>query len=230
VRDVHGSGYHEDAAGGVWDIASAVERVDEHDVPRATRDESGFQVWCEHTVMSVYDGTIKSCMFRPHSDGDHLSIDGWSWGPNRPLQYHKEDRNDVWPTKTAEPAAMEESGENPKQAAGEQKPQIHLVPPAFIVEVAKAMAEGVPRYGAWNFRDTKIRTTTYVSAAMRHLLAYLDGEDVDPESAVGKKHLAGAAAALAILIDAETRGFVNDDRPKVGGAAPEMLRAPGFRK
>ena len=60
-----------------------------------------------------------------------------------------------------------------------------------------------------------MRASTYVSASMRHLNAWFEGEDLAPDS--GLSHLAHALAGLAILIDAEEAGMMLDDRMIPGG-------------
>jgi hypothetical protein len=52
----------------------------------------------------------------------------------------------------------------------------------------------------------------YYDAAMRHLMAYFDGQDLDPES--GLPHLAHVMACASILIDAKKNETLNDNRPK----------------
>jgi hypothetical protein len=66
---------------------------------------------------------------------------------------------------------------------------------------------------------------TYVGAIERHLAAYKDGEDIDPDSKEGKGHLDGLAASLAILLDAQDGGFLIDNRPPPG-PAPRLVRIP----
>jgi len=117
--------------------------------------------------------------------------------------------------------------ENPKQAHGDRKPALHLVPPALSIGAARAFAEGAAKYGAFNWRHTKVRASTYIAGILRHALAYLDGEDLDPESTRGKHHLEGVAASLAILMDAKDGGFLIDDRPPAG-PAPKLMRDPKF--
>lgn len=51
----------------------------------------------------------------------------------------------------------------------------------------------------------------YLSAAQRHLDAYLSGEEVDPID--GTDHRSNVMACMAILIDAEAAGKLKDDRP-----------------
>lgn len=114
---------------------------------------------------------------------------------------------------------------NPKQAFGDLKLPVHTVPPALLLGAAKAFGEGAKKYGAFNWRKTKVETMTYVGAMMRHLTAYLDGEDVDPESSTGKLHLEGIAACVGILLDAHYGGFSVDNRPP-RGPAPQLVRTP----
>lgn len=110
---------------------------------------------------------------------------------------------------------------NPKDIIGQTKPPIHLVPPQGLIWMAKAMENGAQRYGPYNWRDKKVRATVYISAAMRHLLAYLDGEELAQDSKV--HHLGHAAACMAILLDAKENDCLIDDRPKSGNT-PELLK------
>ena len=89
--------------------------------------------------------------------------------------------------------------DNPKQAAGDLKDPLGLVPRCVIHAIARVLRSGAAKYGLWNWRDTPIETMTYVHSTMRHLVAYADGEDIDPES--GLPHLAHALGSLAVLVD-----------------------------
>ncbi len=109
---------------------------------------------------------------------------------------------------------------NPKSRIGVKKVQLHLVPPAAIIHEARAMADGAAKYGPYNWRENKIAVSVYISAAMRHLDAYRDGEDIAPDS--GVHHLGHARACLGIILDAEATGNLVDDRP-VKGVAAELL-------
>lgn len=111
---------------------------------------------------------------------------------------------------------------NPKDKIGRQKPQLHLLPPRAMVDCARALEDGARKYGAWNWRSTKVAATVYLSAALRHMLAYLDGEFYDPDS--GHPHLGHAMASLAILLDAHAGGWIIDDRPRVKGPGPKAVR------
>lgn len=114
---------------------------------------------------------------------------------------------------------------NPKQAYGDKKVPLQTVPPALIIGAARAFSEGAKKYGPFNWRNTKVEAMTYVGAIQRHLAAYIDGEDVDPESITGKLHLEGIAACVGILLDAQAGGFLIDNRPPEG-PAPELVRTP----
>jgi hypothetical protein len=109
---------------------------------------------------------------------------------------------------------------NPKDRVGVTKPQLHLVPPAAMIHAAEAMRDGAAKYGPFNWRTKAVRSTVYVSAALRHLLAYLDGEDVSADAKV--KHLGHVIACCGIVLDAEAVGNLIDDRPTPGTAARLM--------
>ena len=113
-------------------------------------------------------------------------------------------------------ARFDDSG-NPKDAVGELKPPLHLVPAALTIQVSQAMKNGAAKYGPYNWREKKVRAHVYIAAAQRHLAAWFDGENVASDS--GVHHLAHAAACLAILLDAEATGNLIDDRPPHGAAA-----------
>jgi hypothetical protein len=110
---------------------------------------------------------------------------------------------------------------NPKKAFGDKKVPVHLVPPALLIETAVAFKEG-RKYGPFNWRASPVEATTYIGAMYRHLMAYQDGEDLDPESTEGKTHLAGIAACCAILMDANAHGSLIDNRTP--GPAPKLIR------
>jgi hypothetical protein len=65
-----------------------------------------------------------------------------------------------------------------------------------------------------NWRKDPVSASTYYDAAMRHLMAWWDGQTNDPET--GLPHLAHAAANLCILLDADSGPWLQDDRPLAG--------------
>lgn len=103
---------------------------------------------------------------------------------------------------------------NPKTAQGIKKPSMHLIPGTALMMLAKVMALGAKKYGAYNWRRAPVPASVYVSAFFRHGYQWFDGEDIDPES--GAPHLAHAMACLAILLDAIAQGTLIDDRPTAG--------------
>lgn len=126
---------------------------------------------------------------------------------------------------------------NPKQAFGDKKPSLHLVPPAALLYLALALRNGAEKYGLYNWRDKAVETMTYVGATLRHLEAWVDGEDLADDT--GLPHLAHAMASLAILVDALELGNAIDTRPLPGAFArliekwstpkdDEFLRAAEF--
>lgn len=107
--------------------------------------------------------------------------------------------------------------ENPKDIAGRAKCPLHLIPGVAEAQTARALAHGAAKYGEFNWRTIPIHAAPYIAAARRHLAAWTDGEDLDPES--GLSHLAHVAATVAILMDAAAVGTLMDDRPKSGCVA-----------
>jgi hypothetical protein len=103
---------------------------------------------------------------------------------------------------------------DPKKQAGDQKDPLHLLPTVALRQAAGALACGADKYGVYNWRDSDgVLASTYSAALMRHLLQFMDGEDVDSES--GLSHLAHIMATCCILLDAELCGKLIDDRRKL---------------
>lgn len=123
---------------------------------------------------------------------------------------------------------------NPKTAFGLQKPQLHLSPLPALEAMAGAFELGAKKYGAYNWRQRNVSVSTYIAAAERHIRAYWESQDKDPES--GKHHLGHAMACLAILIDAGHFRKLVDDRPQPGVhsgiplAAETLTRSAGANK
>lgn len=103
------------------------------------------------------------------------------------------------------------------------KPSIIEVPVALAVAADEALAEGRVKYGPYSWRTRGESAKKLCNAVVRHVTAWYDGEEIDPESGTGKRHLAGAAASLAILLDAIAIGKLTDDRPTPGRAG-HLLR------
>lgn len=100
---------------------------------------------------------------------------------------------------------------NPKDAIGISKAPLSVIPTPALHLLGLAMMEGALKYGRHNYREAGIRYSVYYDAMMRHMNAWWEGEDIDPDS--GLPHPVKAMACMAILTDAIVMGNGNDDRP-----------------
>ena len=100
----------------------------------------------------------------------------------------------------------------------QDKPPMSLIPYRANLEEAKVLAFGAKKYSAWNWSEG-ILWSRVLSAAMRHLGAYADGQNLDPET--GLRHLAHARCCLGFLRDYEVlHPELDDRRPR---KQPEQL-------
>ena len=102
---------------------------------------------------------------------------------------------------------------NPKDAIGIAKVPISCVPAGVLAEVSVAMLEGALKYGRHNYRAGGVRASVYYDAALRHLMAWWEGEDLDPDTNFCLHHVTKAIAGLTILRDAMLTQTLEDDRP-----------------
>jgi len=100
---------------------------------------------------------------------------------------------------------------NPKDALGIKKVPFHCVPCGPLMELGLAMMEGGRKYGSHNYRSVGVRSSVYYDAVIRHLMAWWEGEDIDPDS--GVFHIIKAIACLFVLRDSMLMGNCEDDRP-----------------
>lgn len=139
---------------------------------------------------------------------------------------------------------------NPKTLTGNRKvPVLSVVPPTSIIAQATAMRygaffapkiDGTKGYGPYNWRDQPIEAHIYIDAALRHLMQWWDGDEVeiirDDTGGILDEvsHLAFALATIGILIDARANGTMKDDRPRITNrAASGMLhdhKLPSYDK
>ncbi len=132
---------------------------------------------------------------------------------------------------------------NPKDSVGVQKVSISAVPAAVLMEVGLGMSEGASKYGRFNFRVIGVRGSVYYDATMRHLAAWWEGEDIDPDTctvdaqtgqpikSTGLNHITKAICSLVVLRDAMIQCQFNDDRPPkspVGWLAELNSKAKGL--
>lgn len=100
---------------------------------------------------------------------------------------------------------------NPKDVVGIRKAPMSTIPANVLAEMGVAMLEGASKYGRHNYRVAGVRASVYYDAAMRHLIAWWEGEDIDPDS--GMSHITKLLACMAVLRDAMHQGMWSDDRP-----------------
>jgi len=100
---------------------------------------------------------------------------------------------------------------NPKDMVGSRKVPLSTLPFRVLWRVGLAMLEGALKYGRHNYRAVGVRASVYFDGAQRHLGAWWEGQDVDPDS--GLNHIDKAIAGLIVLRDSMLRGNWEDDRP-----------------
>jgi len=100
---------------------------------------------------------------------------------------------------------------NPKEAFGDAKVALGLVPDTAIIEESLAFLEGALKYGQYNWRVVGVKASTYNRAMRRHMKKWWNGQDRDPATMV--MELASVRACCGIMIDAIACGKFTDDRP-----------------
>lgn len=95
----------------------------------------------------------------------------------------------------------------------EGKAPLSLIPTCALVAEARVMGFGAKKYGRFNYRGG-MDWSRLIDASLRHITAFSDGEDNDPES--GLSHLAHARSCLGMLLDYVENNLGTDDRCKQG--------------
>ena len=111
---------------------------------------------------------------------------------------------------------------NPKDIVATTKLPLHLIPMITQAYLAIGHFNGLAKYGRDNWRASGVLASIYVSAALRHINSWNEGEELDPDDKV--PHLMGAITSLSILIDAQHAGVLNDDRKYRGAGIPAQVR------
>jgi len=97
-------------------------------------------------------------------------------------------------------------------AKGSKPERLDQLPACALLEVGRVAGYGLDKYGQGNAAKGYAYSLS-LAALWRHVLAWQDGEDRDPET--GRHHLAHAAWHCLTLIAFQVRGVGTDDR---GGA------------
>lgn len=91
------------------------------------------------------------------------------------------------------------------------KPPMSLLDRYALEQIANVLAFGAKKYAKHNWRKG-LEYSRLLDAALRHLLAFADGEDNDPES--GLSHIAHAGCCVMFLLWMSKNRTDLDDRHK----------------
>jgi hypothetical protein len=102
--------------------------------------------------------------------------------------------------------------DNPKliQALKDGKAPLEYLVTSVWPGDARVHKLGADKYGRNNWLTDCIRASTYKGAMLRHLKAWAEGEDIDPES--GESHLYHIRACCAIVLESGMQETLIDDR------------------
>jgi hypothetical protein len=106
---------------------------------------------------------------------------------------------------------MDQKESNPKDNVGIKKVSMHVISSPVLMEASLGMLDGDKKYGSHNYRVAGVRASVYYDAAMRHLMAWWEGEDIDPDS--GIHHVSKVISCMSVLRDAQMNDMCSDDRP-----------------
>lgn len=91
----------------------------------------------------------------------------------------------------------------------QEKPDMSLMSTKALTEISRALTFGAQKYSRHNWRNG-YQWSRMIAAAMRHITAFNDGEDIDPES--GISHLAHAGTCIMMLLEWQKTHPEFDDR------------------
>lgn len=110
---------------------------------------------------------------------------------------------------------------NPKhiRAQKENKIPYEYLVLSVLESDARVHKSGGDKYGIRNWTIDEILASTYVGAMCRHLFAWAQGEDLDPDS--GEPHLTHLRACCAVVQDGDKHGKLIDDRLRAESKNPD---------
>lgn len=91
------------------------------------------------------------------------------------------------------------------------KPRMDLLDPYALTKLADVLTFGAKKYEEHNWRKG-IAYSRLTAAALRHITAFMDGEDLDPET--GLPHVAHAMCCMMFLVWMMENRSDMDDRWK----------------
>jgi hypothetical protein len=114
---------------------------------------------------------------------------------------------EYWKGQQVEPDR--ERYEEPGKKWDKGKLRYDLLPPDALAAVTQIFTDGAAKYGDRNWEQGMSWSRCF-AAAQRHMWAFWDCEDTDPES--GSPHLAHAIVNLMFLLAYQSRQMGVDDR------------------
>jgi hypothetical protein len=110
----------------------------------------------------------------------------------------------------------------------DEKVRVDLLPVGALMEISKVLTFGAQKYAENNWRKG-FKWSRLIGAALRHLFAFMRGEDRDPES--GLLHLSHLGCCVVFLLDHQLLKLGEDDRynqiPEED-EPEELIEADGF--
>ena len=100
---------------------------------------------------------------------------------------------------------------NPNDIIGIKKASLSVLSCPVLYEMGLGMLEGARKYGRHKYRAMGVSATVYYDAALRHIMDWWEGDDIDIDS--GLNHITKALTALMVLRDSMLMGNWTDDRP-----------------
>ncbi len=119
---------------------------------------------------------------------------------------------------------MEGQVDNAGKKSDDGKPRMDLLSTIAMTEIAKVLTFGAKKYDSHNWRKGIAYSRIY-AAIQRHLSAWNDGYDKDPETNLS--HLAHAGCGLMFLLEYEKRNQSFDDRFKYDNTSIEEAMKKG---
>ena len=174
-----------------------------------------------------YEGAVFSTNtfepIKPLTMEDVIKLDGWGAQPtvnintdpspqNIPFDWNKITFTSSGMVGGSGTAGGTASGTGSAMKFDTDKLPVNLLSSEALLQTAAVLKFGADKYHAHNWRDG-FAWSRPLAAAMRHIMAYNDGEDKDPES--GLSHLAHAACCIMFLLEFEKTHPELDDRYKV---------------
>jgi len=179
-------------------------------------DQDGYTIW--NGGENPVPGAMVQVKFRAENQcGNVEPSDVFYWD-------HRDESVDIVAYRVCTPAPKTESvatqpDTNPKRQFGMSSIPLNLWSPLASAYGAVSLYNGSLKYGRGNYRATPVEASIYIAAALRHLMAWAEGEEFDP--ADGCPNLGGVLANIAILLDARAVGTLIDDRQLPSGYLKE---------